>query len=83
MVYVLIAGFIVVLVSWGGPIVLLFAERTRFLAPWLLALAVSGTAAAFAFGGADDGTTMAILSAPSAVAVLIYGLIRWGFRDSP
>ncbi|MFJ4873741.1 hypothetical protein ACIP93_00745 [Streptomyces sp. NPDC088745] len=76
-------AFAVILLAWGGPIVLLFAERTRFLAPWLLALAVSGTAAAYALGGTEVGNMVGILCGPSVVAVLIYLILRWGFRSSP
>ncbi len=81
MVFVLVAWFAVLLLAWGGPVVLLFSERTRFLAPWLLLLAVSGTGTAYALGGTAEGGTAAVLSAPGVVAVSIYLLLCWGFRS--
>ncbi|MFI0976437.1 hypothetical protein ACH4SP_05360 [Streptomyces sp. NPDC021093] len=81
MAFIPLVAFVVVLVAWGGPVVLLFAERTRFLAPWILVFAVSGTGAAYVLGGAEEGAAVGILSAPSVVAVLIYLLLCWGFRS--
>ncbi|GHH55922.1 hypothetical protein [Streptomyces candidus] len=85
MVFALYIAFAVavLLLTWAGPIVLLLAARTRFLAPWLLAVAVTGIAAAYALGSAETGSMAMVFFGPSVVTVLIYLGLRWGFRESP